>query len=301
MPPERSGIADYCALLLPALRERIDIEVVRRGRTRPAARRRRRALPRRQRPGRARLDRRRAAQAARRRRPPRLRPPSPRRRTDDRPEDGHGYLDAMERERRRRRSPARLRRARQADPAALGDAAGGLPARRRGARPRHRADRPLALRRASARARRATTGRSGGSRIRPGRVRRVEPARVDGRAAVGCFGHLNASEADSAAARGVRAGSQAHPGARCCSSGPVAGLRPRPALQRLASTATARPRGLRRRGPALGADGRVRRPRHPALADDGRDLGQRRSGPPLGKPLVVSDVGWFRSCPTTSR
>jgi len=36
MPPERSGIADYSAHLVPALRERVDIEVVRRGRTRPA-------------------------------------------------------------------------------------------------------------------------------------------------------------------------------------------------------------------------------------------------------------------------
>ena len=36
MPPERSGIADYSALLLPALRKRLDVEVVRRGRTRPA-------------------------------------------------------------------------------------------------------------------------------------------------------------------------------------------------------------------------------------------------------------------------
>ena len=32
MPPERSGIADYTALLLPALRERLEIEVVKRGR-----------------------------------------------------------------------------------------------------------------------------------------------------------------------------------------------------------------------------------------------------------------------------
>jgi glycosyltransferase involved in cell wall biosynthesis len=31
MPPEKSGIADYSALLLPALRERIDVTVVRRG------------------------------------------------------------------------------------------------------------------------------------------------------------------------------------------------------------------------------------------------------------------------------
>ena len=36
MPPERSGIADYSALLLPALRKRLGAEVVKRGRTRPA-------------------------------------------------------------------------------------------------------------------------------------------------------------------------------------------------------------------------------------------------------------------------
>jgi glycosyltransferase involved in cell wall biosynthesis len=34
MPPEKSGISDYSALLLPALRKRIDIEVVKRGRKR---------------------------------------------------------------------------------------------------------------------------------------------------------------------------------------------------------------------------------------------------------------------------
>src|SRR5262249_44147701 len=31
MPPERSGIADYSALLLPSLRRRVDVEVARRG------------------------------------------------------------------------------------------------------------------------------------------------------------------------------------------------------------------------------------------------------------------------------
>ena len=35
MSPERSGIADYSALLLPALERRLDVQVVRRGRTRP--------------------------------------------------------------------------------------------------------------------------------------------------------------------------------------------------------------------------------------------------------------------------
>ena len=98
MPPERSGIADYSAHLLPALRERIDVEVVRRGRTRPvrgtdlalyhvgnnpdahgwivdALR-----------------------QATGRRRPARLRPPPPVAGLTIGRRDGHGYLDAMERE-----------------------------------------------------------------------------------------------------------------------------------------------------------------------------------------------------------
>ena len=34
MPPERSGIADYSALLLPALQRRLDVEVVKHGDTR---------------------------------------------------------------------------------------------------------------------------------------------------------------------------------------------------------------------------------------------------------------------------
>jgi glycosyltransferase involved in cell wall biosynthesis len=37
LPPERSGIADYAALLLPALRERVDVVLARRGRRAPAA------------------------------------------------------------------------------------------------------------------------------------------------------------------------------------------------------------------------------------------------------------------------
>lgn len=37
LPPERSGIADYSALLLPALGRLLEIEVVRRGKTRPVA------------------------------------------------------------------------------------------------------------------------------------------------------------------------------------------------------------------------------------------------------------------------
>ena len=37
LPPERSGIADYSALLLPELERLVDVEIVRRGRTRPVA------------------------------------------------------------------------------------------------------------------------------------------------------------------------------------------------------------------------------------------------------------------------
>src|SRR3954471_6953390 len=38
LPPERSGIADYSALLLPALRERVDVVVAQHGRFRRAPR-----------------------------------------------------------------------------------------------------------------------------------------------------------------------------------------------------------------------------------------------------------------------
>ena len=37
LPPERSGIADYSALLLPVLEQLVEVEVIRRGRTRPVA------------------------------------------------------------------------------------------------------------------------------------------------------------------------------------------------------------------------------------------------------------------------
>jgi hypothetical protein len=38
LPPSRSGIADYSALLLPALQQRLEIVVARRGRFRRAPR-----------------------------------------------------------------------------------------------------------------------------------------------------------------------------------------------------------------------------------------------------------------------
>ena len=84
LPPERSGIADYSALLLPALEKRLDVAVVRARSEEVAARHRRCALPRREQPRGARMDRGCAAAALGARRPARFRPPSPRRRHDHR-------------------------------------------------------------------------------------------------------------------------------------------------------------------------------------------------------------------------
>ena len=48
MPPEQTGIADYSALLLPSLRERMDVDVVRRGDEAASPRDGYRAVPRRE-------------------------------------------------------------------------------------------------------------------------------------------------------------------------------------------------------------------------------------------------------------
>ena len=135
LPPERSGIADYSALLLPALRERVELVVPARGTTRP---------PRgtdlsvyhvgndpeahgwivdalRRTPGVVVLHdfvlHHLVAGLTLARK------------------DVAGYLNAMERDAGRARPPARPRRRRRLRPAALGDAARGLPARGRGAGP----------------------------------------------------------------------------------------------------------------------------------------------------------------------
>ena len=110
------------------------------------------------------------------------------------------------------------------------------------------------------------------------RARRSPPADVDGRPAVRRVRQRQREQARAAAPRGVRAAPRRPTRARgCCSS----------ARRRRASTSTAAcsgsgstARGSSREGyvdeaPALGADGRLRRPRQPALADDGRDVGHR--------------------------
>ena len=50
LPPERTGVADYSALLLPALQRALDVEVVSRGRKRPPRGVDVGALPRREQP-----------------------------------------------------------------------------------------------------------------------------------------------------------------------------------------------------------------------------------------------------------
>ena len=171
LPPSRSGIADYSALLLPALRERVDVVVAEPGKRAPAADV---ALYHvgndpdahgwivdalRKRPGvvvlhEYVLHHLIAGMTIGR-------------------GNGRGYLDAMERELGVAGPAARPRRARQPAAAALGDAARAVPALRRRPRPARRGLIVHSrLRRASAPARPATTGRSGGSRTRPGRTAR---------------------------------------------------------------------------------------------------------------------------------
>ena len=187
--------------------------------------------------------------------------------------DGHGYLDAMEREHGvvgrllahgvlDKRLPP-LWEARPEEFPLAGEVlslATGLVVHSRYVADRARAagfDRPDRARAASRVARPGC--RAGGDRGRPAdrRVRERQP--VEARAAT----------ARSLRARPCGASRRAAPARRR----DVARLRPRapPAATR-ARRRRDRARGLRRRASALGADGRVRRPREPPLADDGRDL-----------------------------
>ncbi len=270
MPPERTGVADYSALLLPALRERLDMTVVRKGSKR-APRGTEAALYHvgnnpdahawivdalRRRPGVVVLHdfvvhHLVAGMTIGRR-------------------DGHGYLDTMEREHGVVGRLLGARSPRQAHRAALGVPARGVSARLVRARARDRADRPFA-RRARARS--------------PSRVRRPGL----GRPASGLAGaDGRASARRSGAGRRLlrsRQREQAGPGAparvRRGPRGPsrggaaprrpdVARVRPRPqAPAPRPRRRRARPRGLGGRRSTLGADGRGRRLREPAPSDDG--------------------------------
>ena len=98
----------------------------------------------------------------------------------------------------------------------------------------------------------------------------LAPAAVDGDPLFGCFGHLNETkriaELVSAFARAARAAARRAPPARR-----LARRATRPARAARGRD----PSRLRPRGRALVADGRLRRDRLAALADDGRDVRQR--------------------------
>ena len=232
LPPSRSGIADYSALLLPALRERIDVVVAEPGKRAPDGGRR--ALPRRQRPRRARLDRRRAAGAARRRRAARVRPPPPDRRHHDRPRQrprrtstrwsassaspGGCSASACSTTCCRcsgRRSPSDSR-----SPASSSTAADGLIVH------------SSYVARACAR-RRLRRAASGASRTLPGRWRpSSRPADVAGEPLIGCFGFLNMNKRIPQLLEAFAALRRRRPGARLLLVGAVGrAVRPRAAAR----------------------------------------------------------------------
>ena len=284
MPPEASGIADYSALLLPALREHVDVDGREARDEAPAARHRPRRLPHRQQPRRARLDPRRPAARAGRSSSSTTSSSTTSSRAS-RSAGGtatatstrwsastassagcsaHGVLD--------KRLPP-LWEARPEEFPLAGEVlslATGLVVHSRYVEDRARA---AGLRRARSRACRIPRGRDPG----------VAPAAIDGRPADRRVRERQPVEARAAAARGLRARPRGAPRrAAPARRRDVARLRPRaaPAAAR-ARRRRDRARGLRRRAAALGADGRLRRPREPPLADDGRDV---RHGDPGAHP-----------------
>ena len=294
MPPERSGIADYSALLLPELAQRVDVQIVRRGRKRAPRGVDVSSLPRRQQPRRARLDRGRPAPAAGGGRPSRLRAPPSRCRDDDRAARRSRVPGRHGARGRRRRTPARPCRPRQADPAAVGAAARGLPSRRRGARARDRCRRPLRVRPRPCPGRGlpgtglgrsppgvdATGHGPGGGRRRPA-LRRLRQRQRD--------------EARPAVAGGVRPCAPVAPGrASAPRRRDLAGFRSRPApAATRARCGRLDPGGLRGRDTPVVAHGRLRRRRVAAFADDGRDVGNgdprahaRQAADRVGRRLV---------------
>ncbi len=107
----------------------------------------------------------------------------------------------------------------------------------------------------------------------------VEPARIEGSPVIGSFGHVNPAKRIpqllSAFAQRPRDAPRRQARAR---GGDRAGLRARPADRRPRPRGRCCQRRLRRRPAVVGADGRVRRHRLAARADDGGDLGSGAAG-----------------------
>ena len=122
----------------------------------------------------------------------------------------------------------------------------------------------------SAPARPATTAPSGGCRCRPGRCRTVEPEPVEGSPLLGCFGHVNESKRVPQLCAAFSRLRERRPDARLLLVGSWS-----PRLPRLDLPGGRDPRGVRAGGTPLGAPRRLRRGRLAPLADDGRDLRRR--------------------------
>jgi glycosyltransferase involved in cell wall biosynthesis len=298
MPPEQSGIADYSALLLPALRERITVEVVRRGRKR-APRGTDVALYHvgnnpdahawivdalRKRPGVVVLHdfvlhHLVAGMTVGRR-------------------DGHGYLDLMEREHGvvgrllahgvlDKRIPP-LWESRPADfplPSFVLEHATGLVVHSRYVRDRARA-----------------AGFAGPISVVPHPAwpaPAIEPERIASGVVVGCFGVVNSSKRIPELLRATAAVRKEHPDLRLLlvgSTSPGFDLDRR--LQRLGLAGDGLVReswvGEARLWALMAGTDVLVNLRHPTM---GETSGSVIRGLSLGKPLVVSDVGWFAELP----
>ena len=149
----------------------------------------------------------------------------------------------------------------------------GLPARRRGARPRDRADRPLALRRGARPRGRLRRADLAGADAGLAGARTSSRRAIEGGPLIGCFGHVNESKRMPAAARGVRAAART-PARRAAARSSARGRRACAELEL--------PEGVIREDyvpedelwSLLAACDAVVSLR---CADDGRDLGGRRS------------------------
>ena len=214
--------------------------------------------------------------------------------------DGHGYLDAMERE---GGVVGRLLGHAVLDkriPPLWENRPRGLPPRRRGARPRHRARSSTRATSTTAPARRATTRPIWIVPHPAFPVPTVAAGRGRRRAALRHVRQRQREQARAAAARGVRARAAASTREpACCSSAP-----PRPASTSTggcSGSASTAPGSCARATSTSGAlwelmiacDVHVNL-RSPTM---GETSGTAIRALALGKPLVVSDVGWFSELP----
>ena len=298
MPPEKSGIADYSALLLPALRERIDVTVVRRGR---------RKSPRgtdvalyhvgnnpdahgwivdalRRQPGVVVLHdfvlhHLVAGMTVGRR-------------------DGHGYLDLMERENGvvgrllahgvlDKRIPP-LWESRPADFPLVSfvlEHATGLIVHSRYVRDRAR-----------------TAGYTGPVSVVPHPAwpaPELATAETSAESVVGCFGVVNSSKRIPELLQAIAAVSRSNPGVKLLLVGPTSpGFDLDRRIQRLGLSGAALEReswvNEQRLWELMGGSDVLVNLRHPTM---GETSGSVIRGLSLGKPLVVSDVGWFAELP----